>query len=140
MKEAGVNPRQVEVEITESALIESLSASIDKLNQLKAHGIRLSLDDFGTGYSSLTHLRSLPVETIKIDKTFIDRMVDNEEEESFIKLIIDMAHLLKLTVVAEGVETEAQLDILGGLGCDVIQGYVISRPVGEQDALNLAAR
>ena len=140
MEEAGVAPRQLEVEITESALIESLSDSIDKLNQLKVHGIRLSLDDFGTGYSSLTHLRSLPVETIKIDKSFIDRMTDNEEEESFIKLIIDMAHLRKMTVVAEGVETEAQLDKLGQIGCDVIQGYVISRPVGEEEALNLAAK
>ena len=139
MAEADVTPRQIEVEITESALIESLSDSIDKLNQLKAHGIRLSLDDFGTGYSSLTHLRSLPVETIKIDKSFIDRMMESEEEESFIKLIIDMAHLRKLTVVAEGVETEAQLDKLGQLGCDVIQGYVISRPVGEKEALRLLA-
>ena len=140
MAEADVTPGQIEVEITESALIESLSASIDKLNQLKAHGIRLSLDDFGTGYSSLTHLRSLPVETIKIDKSFIDRMFESEEEESFIKLIIDMAHLRKLTVVAEGVETEAQLDKLSQLGCDAIQGYVISRPVGEIEALNLAAK
>ncbi len=139
MDEAEVAPGQLEVEITESALIESLDDSIDKLNQLSALGIRLSLDDFGTGYSSLTHLRNLPVGTIKIDKSFIDKMIENEEEESFIKSIIDMAHVRKLIVVAEGVETEVQLDKLGKLGCDSIQGYVFSRPVGEEEALNMAA-
>ena len=137
---AEILPQQLEVEITESALIESLADSIEKLNQLSALGIAISLDDFGTGYSSLTHLRNLPVGTLKIDKSFIDRMIDNEDEENFIKSIIDMAHVRKLTVLAEGVETEAQLDKLGNLGCDFIQGYVFSRPVNEEDALKLAAR
>ena len=140
IKEAEVAPEQLEVEITESALIESLADSIDKLDQLRALGVRLSLDDFGTGYSSLTHLRSFPVGTIKIDKSFIDRMIDNEEEEKFIKSIIDMAHVRKLIVMAEGVETEAQLKNLIKLGCDAIQGYVFSRPVSENEALNTAAK
>ena len=138
--EARIAPQQLEVEITETALIESLGENIEKLRQLDALGIRLSLDDFGTGYSSLTHLRNLPVETLKIDKSFIDRILDNEEEERFIRSIIDMAHVRKMNVVAEGVETEAQLAKLGQLACDSIQGYVFSKPVIEEEALRFLVK
>ena len=133
--EAGIAPRQLELEITESALIESLGPSIDKLIQLRALGVRLSLDDFGTGYSSLTHLRNLPVKTLKIDRSFIKGMLDNDEEENFIHSIIDMAHVRKLQVVAEGVETEAQLVKLDQLGCDVVQGFFFSKAVDPEEAL-----
>ena len=135
--ETGIAPRQMEVEITESVLIDSLTESINKLNQLRAVGIRVSLDDFGTGYSSLTYLRNLPVETLKIDKSFIDRLLNGEEEASFIKSIISMAHVLRLNVVAEGVETEAQLVKLFQLECDSVQGYVFSRPVPAEEAIQL---
>ena len=137
VNEAQIAPQQLEVEITETALIESLGESIEKLRHLDALGIRLSLDDFGTGYSSLTHLRNLPVETLKIDKSFIDRILDSEEEENFIRSIIEMAHVRKMNVVAEGVETEAQLAKLEQLECDSVQGYVFSKPVIEGEALRL---
>ena len=135
--EAGIAPKQLEVEITESVLIDSLADSINKLNELRAVGIRVSLDDFGTGYSSLTYLRNLPVETLKIDKSFIDRLLNAEEEAGFIKSIISMAHVLKLNVVAEGVETEAQLMKLFQLECDSVQGYVFSKPISSEEALRL---
>ena len=135
--ETGIAPRQLEVEITESVLIDSLAESINKLNELRAVGIRVSLDDFGTGYSSLTYLRTLPVETLKIDKSFIDRLLDSENEARFIKSIINMAQVLKLTVIAEGVETEEQLEKLCQLGCDSVQGYVFSKPVPAEEALRL---
>ena len=125
------------MEITESVLIDSLAESINKLNELRAVGIRVSLDDFGTGYSSLTYLRTLPVETLKIDKSFIDRLLDSENEARFIKSIINMAQVLKLTVIAEGVETEEQLEKLCQLGCDSVQGYVFSKPVPAEEALRL---
>ena len=137
VEEAGIAPKMIEVEITESVLIDSLAESIRKLNDLRAVGIRVSLDDFGTGYSSLTYLRNLPVETLKIDKTFIDRMLDGEDEASFIKSIINMAHVLKLNVVAEGVETEDQLAKLCQLECDSVQGYVFSKPIPAEEALRL---
>ena len=133
--EAGIAPEQLEVEITENVLLESLEDSTAKLIELSALGVRLSLDDFGTGYSSLTYLRNLPVGTLKIDKTFIDRMLDGKVEEGFIRSIVDMAHVLDLNVVAEGVETEAQLAKLAQFGCDCVQGYVFSKPVSQEAAL-----
>ena len=133
--EAAIAPQQLELEITESALIESFGPSIDKLIQLRALGVRLALDDFGTGYSSLTHLRNLPVKTLKIDRSFIKGMLDNDEEENFIHSIIDMAHVRKLHVLAEGVETEAQLVKLEQLGCDVVQGFFFSKAVDPEEAL-----
>ena len=135
IKEAAIEPRQIEIEITENVLIESLENSTRTLAALSSLGVRLSLDDFGTGFSSLTYLRNLPVRTLKIDKSFIDRILADRVQEGFIRSIIDMAHVLSLHVVAEGVETEAQLAKLGQIGCDVVQGYVFSRPVPWEEAL-----
>ena len=98
-------------------------------------GVRLSLDDFGTGFSSLTYLRNLPVGTLKIDKSFIDRILEDKVQEGFVRSIVDMAHVLGLNVVAEGVETELQLAKLVQFGCDCVQGYVFSRPVSEVEAI-----
>ena len=125
---AGIRPGQLEVEITENVLIESLTDSTRKLAELSAIGVRLSLDDFGTGYSSLTYLRNLPVETLKIDKSFIARMLEDQTQEGFIRAIIDMAHMLGLTVVAEGVETQWQLTKLEQAGCDCVQGFLFGKP------------
>lgn len=135
--DAGVNPGQIEIEITENVLIDSLENSTQKLTELSSQGIRLSLDDFGTGFSSLTYLRNLPVKTLKIDKSFIDRILEDRVQEGFIRSIIDMAHVLSLHVVAEGVETDAQLAKLEQIGCDVVQGYVFSRPVPREEAIRL---
>ena len=105
---------------------------------LSSLGVRLSLDDFGTGYSSLTYLRNLPVKTLKVDKSFIDRILADRVQEGFIRSIIDMAHVLSLHVVAEGVETEAQLVKLEQIGCDIVQGYVFSQPVPREEAIGLS--
>lgn len=138
--EAGINPQQLEVEITENVLIDSMEDSTRKLGELSALGVRLSLDDFGTGFSSLTYLRNLPVETLKIDKTFIDRIEEDTVQEGFVRSIIEMAHVLALNVVAEGVETEQQLAKLSAFGCDCVQGYVFSRPVSPEEAIRFSTR
>ncbi len=138
IKEAGVKPEQIEIEITENVFIESLEKSTRKLAELSSFGVRLSLDDFGTGFSSLTYLRSLPVGTLKIDKSFIDKINEDRVQEWFIRSIIDMAHVLGLHVVAEGVETELQLEKLAEFGCDYLQGYLFSRPVSPEEALRFS--
>ena len=132
---AGIEPCQLELEITESLLMASLEDATSKLSRLKNMGVRISLDDFGTGYSSLTYLRKLPVETLKIDKTFIDMITADAHSVNLIGSIINMAHTLNMTVVAEGVETEQQLRYLADNGCDLIQGYLYSRPVPEAEAI-----
>lgn len=137
IENAGINPNQLELEITENALIASLGDSTHKLEQLCAMGIHISLDDFGTGYSSLTYLRNLPAGTLKIDKSFIDPIVCDESQLLFIRSIVNMAHGLRLAVVAEGVETEAQFKKLVECKCDFIQGYLFSRPVLEKEAILL---
>lgn len=131
----GINPQQLEIEVTENVLIASLEDSTQKLSQLRDLGVHLALDDFGTGYSSLTYLRSLPVGTLKIDKSFVDQIVSDAGQVPFIGSIIQMAHVLGLTVVAEGVETEEQLNKLVECQCDFIQGYLFSRPVTEKEAI-----
>lgn len=128
---AGISPQQLELEITESVLIDSLEASIGKLRELQAMGIWLSLDDFGTGFSSLTYLRQLPVQTLKIDKSFIDRISEDHLQKGFVASIIEMAHVLGLFVIAEGVETASQQQMLRGLACDGLQGYHFARPMDE---------
>ena len=100
-------------------------------------GVHLSLDDFGTGYSSLTYLRSLPVQTVKIDKTFIDLITTDPTRLALLASIIDMAHVLGLAVVAEGVETLEQMDRLIACRCDTIQGYLVRRPAPDADALTV---
>lgn len=124
-----IDPNIVELEITETVLMQSLDSNINKLKQLMDMGIRISLDDFGTGYSSLNYLRSIPINTLKIDKSFIDNIASSKKEESIINNIIQMAHTMDLKVVAEGVETSQQLSILKKRGCDYIQGYYFSKPL-----------
>ncbi len=131
--ETGVKPEQLEFEITESVLLESLEAGVTMLDQLKAAGIRVSLDDFGTGYSSLNYLTRLPVQTLKLDKSFVDMIPKNQTQSAIAKSIIEMAHTLHMMVVAEGVETNEQLDYLKRCNCDFIQGYLISRPIPEEE-------
>jgi EAL domain-containing protein (putative c-di-GMP-specific phosphodiesterase class I) len=135
LSEFGVLPGQLKLEITETAFIASLEESIHKLKQLQAIGVSLALDDFGTGYSSLTYLQHLPVQTLKIDKSFIDMISVAGPNKAIIGNVINMAHIMELTVVAEGVETQEQFDYLTGCGCDVIQGYLFCRPVPEEDAV-----
>lgn len=128
-------PGQLELEITESALISSLEESTSRLSQLRAMGVRLALDDFGTGYSSLTYLQYLPVKTLKIDKSFIDMIPMPGNRKAIIGHVVNMAHTMEMTVVAEGVETQEQFDYLAQYDCDCIQGYLFSRPIPEEETV-----
>ncbi|MEK5382213.1 EAL domain-containing protein [Niallia sp. FSL W8-0635] len=132
IKEMKVNPSLLEFEITETTLLHHNDIVQSSVEFLKKVGIKVSLDDFGTGYSSLTHLERYPIDTIKIDKSFIGKEL-NERSEMIIKSTIFLAKGLKMTVVAEGVETTEQLEFLQQQGCDEIQGYLFSKPVAEPD-------
>ncbi|MBK5241074.1 EAL domain-containing protein [Clostridium sp.] len=133
----GINPNIVELEITETVLMESLEANVKILKELMNMGVRVALDDFGTGYSSLNYLMKIPISTLKIDKSFIDDITSNIQNKSLIENIIRMAHGMDLKVVAEGVETEHQLSILKENECDYIQGYYYSKPLSVMDAEKL---
>jgi len=138
MAKTGIQPKQLEVEVTENVLIDSLEDSIRKLNELNTLGVGLSLDDFGTGFSSLTYLRSLPVETLKVDKSFIDKILEDNVQKDFVRSIIDMAHAIGLNVIAEGVESAVQLEKLALYGCDCVQGYIFSKPISQEEALRFS--
>ncbi|WP_376957569.1 EAL domain-containing protein [Azospirillum sp. A26] len=125
----GLPANRLELEITESQMIGSLEAAIGKLNALRKAGIHIALDDFGTGYSSLTYLRTLPINTLKLDKAFIDDVHRRPDARSMVSSISRIAHDLSRSVVAEGVEEAAQWEVLSLMGCDLIQGYFVSRPL-----------
>ncbi|WP_148219161.1 bifunctional diguanylate cyclase/phosphodiesterase [Azospirillum sp. B510] len=125
----GLPPHRLELEITESQMIGSLDAAIEKLNLLRRAGIHIALDDFGTGYSSLTYLRTLPINTLKLDKAFINDVHRRPDARSMVSSISRIAHDLTRKVVAEGVEDTAQWEVLAQMGCDLIQGYFVSRPL-----------
>jgi diguanylate cyclase (GGDEF)-like protein/PAS domain S-box-containing protein len=125
----------LDLEITESTLMESIGDNSSKLRELREMGVHFAIDDFGTGYSSLSYLAKLPVDSLKIDRAFIMTMSEEAQSMTIVSTIISLAHALDLSVVAEGVETEEQRSLLSALGCDEIQGYVFSRPVPWQDCL-----
>ncbi len=134
----GANPRRLKLELTESVLVSNIEDVIAKMTALKAHGVSFSLDDFGTGYSSLAYLSRLPIDQLKIDRSFVAQMVSSENAESICVAVISLARSLNLTVVAEGVETEAQFDLLTRVHqCEYVQGYLLGRPcpIAEFDAL-----
>jgi EAL domain-containing protein (putative c-di-GMP-specific phosphodiesterase class I)/FixJ family two-component response regulator len=126
---AGVEAHWLEVELTEGSLMENTQHTIASLQRLRAMGVKISIDDFGTGYSSLAYLRRFPIDTLKIDIAFIREVTSNPQDAAITRTIIELAHSLKLRVVAEGVETQAQLEFLREAGCDQIQGYLFSRPL-----------
>lgn len=128
-KEKNIEPESVEIEITESTFMDSAEKNIMVLTSLKELGFRIALDDFGTGYSSFQYLQTLPITTLKIDKSFIDVINHSKKAESIVKQIIEIGHEMELRVVAEGVENEYQKDILCRLSCDFIQGYFYSKPL-----------
>ena len=135
INKSGAVPKLIQIEITESALMESFDVNIEKLNKLKEFGLSIAMDDFGTGYSSLNYLNQLPIDTLKIDKSFVDDVANSNAGKSFVDIIIVLAHRMGLSVVAEGVETEAQKSVLIAQGCDKIQGYIYSKPMTEVNAL-----
>ncbi len=129
LDETGMNPALLELEITESIVIQDMEKALIKLNAIKALGVRLAMDDFGTGYSSLSIIKQLPLDTIKIDRAFIRDMPSDIDANAITTAIIAMCSALGLSVVAEGVETREQVDFLKGLACDEIQGFYFSKPV-----------
>lgn len=129
LKEYSMNCCNIELEITETAVMDDLEKAIEVLQQLKELGITIALDDFGTGYSSLTYVQKLPIDILKVDKEFIKNIINEDKESHILKLIVELAHNLDLKVIAEGVETKEQLEFLRNNGCDIGQGYYFSRPV-----------
>jgi PAS domain S-box-containing protein len=129
LKETGLDPCCLNVEITETIAMGDADRSALVLAELKALGVRLDIDDFGTGYSSLSRLQRFPVDTLKIDRSFVSRMDTDVETGEIVRIIVMLAHGLRLKVVAEGVETQAQADLLRDIGCELAQGYLYSKPV-----------
>ncbi len=123
-----VDPKCIELEVTESVLIEGFESVVEKLNELRNYGIRVSLDDFGTGFSSLSYLKKLPIDTLKIDKSFIDTVLTDSPTRVITESIVKMVKTLGFEAVAEGVEEEQQYEYLHAIGCDIIQGYYLGKP------------
>jgi diguanylate cyclase (GGDEF)-like protein/PAS domain S-box-containing protein len=133
LERSGANPTWLQIEITESHLVDDVDAAIDTLHRLRGLGVKVALDDFGTGYSSLTYLRRLPVHTVKIDRSFVIDVTNRSEDRSIVEMIVALASVLNLAVVAEGVETTDQSQLLGELGCPLQQGYLHARPMPVAD-------
>ena len=124
-----MDPANLELELTEGTLIRDLDQALDTLNRLREIGVRISIDDFGTGYSSLSYLKRLPIDILKIDRSFVDEITINSDDAAISQAIISLGHTLNLHVIAEGVETHAQQDMLADMGCHSLQGYHISPPL-----------
>jgi len=138
MEAAGLRPSMLEVEVTEGVfLTQSAGVVQSALETLMQKGVRIALDDFGTGFASLTHLRRFPVHTIKIDRSFVSRLLSHEEDHSIVQAIIFLARNLNLDVVAEGIERESERDFLRALGCDIGQGFLFGRPVSGAETSRL---
>ncbi|MCD2344267.1 EAL domain-containing protein [Ideonella azotifigens] len=135
LEEAGLPPEYLELELTESVAAGNPQAACAMMDRLHALGVRLSIDDFGTGFSSLNHLKRFPIHTLKIDQSFVRDITTDADDRAIVQAIIQMAHALRLTTIAEGVETDAQADFLRAHGCDMVQGYRYCRPQPPADAL-----
>jgi len=129
LKKYAINPNRLKLELTESLLLDDVKQTIDKMQALKQLGVRFSLDDFGTGYSSLAYLTHLPLDQLKIDRSFVSHIVTKPNHAAIVQTIIYMAHNLNLEVIAEGVETEEQQDFLNQNGCALYQGYLYGKPL-----------
>ncbi len=132
-----IRPQQLELEVTETAIMDDVELAVETLNALKKLGIRTAIDDFGTGHSSLSYLRKLPIEILKIDKSFVDEILISKEDRTLVKGIIDMVHALGIQVVAEGVENHEMAMLLSDMQCDLVQGYHYCRPVCEAEFIEL---
>jgi EAL domain-containing protein (putative c-di-GMP-specific phosphodiesterase class I) len=137
LKDNNVDPFFLEIELTESTVMQDVDAAAKMLQRVKKRGIRLAIDDFGTGYSSLVHLKRFHIDKLKIDQSLVRELVDNADDSAIVRAIISMAHNLRLVVVAEGVETRKQLDFLKVLHCDQIQGYFFSEALPAESFASL---
>ncbi|MEQ1770273.1 MAG: EAL domain-containing protein [Devosia sp.] len=131
LRETGMQPTDLELEITEGILLEDANAASEAIHMLRAEGVRIALDDFGTGYSSLNYLKRYPVDRIKIDRSFVSQLSTGNVSVAIVDAMVKLAHALKIEVTAEGVETEEQRSILSGLGCNVYQGFLLSPPIAK---------
>src|SRR5665647_1098058 len=133
LAETGLDPRRLDLELTESIVVGDLDAVAIDLQQLLDMGVHVSIDDFGTGYSSLSYVKRFPVDSLKVDRSFIRDVPQDADDVAITQAIIAMAHSLGLKVIAEGVETEEQLDFLRELKCDQVQGYIFSEPISADE-------
>ncbi|EXI81832.1 MAG: Bacteriophytochrome cph2 [Candidatus Accumulibacter sp. BA-94] len=133
LRHSGAEPTRLKLELTESLVLDNVADTITKMNAIKRLGVTFSMDDFGTGYSSLSYLTRLPLDQIKIDRAFVNRLPDNQSDAVIAQTIVTMGRSLGLKVVAEGVENEAQYRFLDSHGCDGYQGYLFSRPLASDD-------
>lgn len=137
LEENNVSPEHIEIEITESIMIDSADKALQRIEELKRMGMKVAIDDFGTGYSSLSYLNNFPSDMLKIDKSFIDKMNQNEVSRQYVAMIISIGHTLDLKVISEGVESQGQVEVLRSIGCDYIQGYVWGKPMPPEEARKL---
>ena len=137
LEATGIGAHQLELEITESTIMDDIDTAASTMRALHCSGIRISIDDFGTGYSSLSHLKRFPIKTVKIDRSFIRDITTDSDDAAIVGAIISMAHNMGLKVIAEGVETQQQLDFLHSLQCDEVQGFLFSPPVPHHEACTL---
>jgi EAL domain-containing protein (putative c-di-GMP-specific phosphodiesterase class I) len=124
-----IDPKDIEIEITESAFSTDMKSVISAVELLRSKGVKISIDDFGTGLASQQYLFELPVDGLKIDKIFVDDIVDNQAAQAIVQSAISLGHKLDLEIVAEGVETKEQYKVLANMGCDVIQGFTVAEPM-----------
>jgi EAL domain-containing protein (putative c-di-GMP-specific phosphodiesterase class I) len=132
LKKTGANPYLLKLELTESMLVTDVDAIITKMNAIKQRGVAFSLDDFGTGYSSLTYLKRLPLTQLKIDQSFVRDVLTDASDAVIARTILALGHSLGMTVIAEGVETAEQHQLLSSMGCDAFQGYYFGRPISAE--------
>jgi diguanylate cyclase (GGDEF)-like protein/PAS domain S-box-containing protein len=133
MKATNLDPAFLELELTEHSIMKDPEQAIEKLLELKKMGIKIAIDDFGTGYSSLNYLKRFPIDTLKIDQSFVRDVCTDPDDKAIVRAIVTLGHALELTVVAEGVETTEQLDYLNLLGCDIVQGFLFSKSLSTED-------
>jgi EAL domain-containing protein (putative c-di-GMP-specific phosphodiesterase class I) len=133
IEEAGIVPGVLCLEITEGTLMRNERAAADTLQELHALGVKISVDDFGTGYSSLSYLKHFPIDSLKVDRTFVDGLGEDPEDSAIVSAVVALAHSLGLTAVAEGIETEIALEELRLLGCDQGQGFLFGHPASAED-------
>jgi EAL domain-containing protein (putative c-di-GMP-specific phosphodiesterase class I) len=137
LHDSGLDPSLLELEITETVMMQNVQQGAELLRELKARGVHLSVDDFGTGYSSLAYLKRLPLNTLKIDRSFITDIPHDADDAAITQAVIAMGHSLRIRVVAEGVERDSQLDFLRRHGCDEMQGFLFSQPVPADEVQRL---
>ena len=137
LQNSNIPPKNLEIEITESIMIDSVDKALQVINAIEEMGVQIAIDDFGTGYSSLSYLNRFPANLLKIDKSFIDKMNDNDSSKQYVASIIAIGHIMGFNVISEGVEEDEQISVLKEIGCDYIQGYIWGRPLPEEQAEKL---